>query len=55
MEGTELTVLETVQESDVELTKLVKEKTALMRVLELPERLLKKERAALKAEQLPIL
>lgn len=55
MEGTEMTVLETVQASDVELTNLLNEKQELMKILELPEKLLRSERAALKAEKCPAL
>jgi len=55
MEGTEMTVLETVQASDIELTSLLNEKVELMRILEAPDRLLKEEREAMKEAQLPAL
>jgi len=53
MEGTEMTVLQTVQASDVELTALLKEKKAIMAALELPDVLLKEERRLMKQEQCP--
>jgi len=52
MEGTDMTVLETVQASDIELTSLLNEKVELMRILEAPDRLLKEEREAMKEAQL---
>ena len=55
MEGTEMTVLETVQASDIELTSLLNEKVELMRILEAPDRILKEEREAIKEAQLPAL